>query len=146
MLIFRRQPVVSYIDGDVHMRQPSIRNHSSVARKSDLAPNNRRRTVHRSMTFAVHNERKYLQKPLRHSNSRISDIIKSYNESQEAAGKRRDAKQTYAEAFVAPPAILPDFDKEQEASFLDEDWLLQKSLERAGISQPGSVSDSHVIF
>jgi hypothetical protein len=98
------------------------------------------------MTFAVHNERKYLQKPLRHSNSRISDIIKSYNESQEAAGKRRDAKQTYAEAFVAPPAILPDFDKEQEASFLDEDWLLQKSLERAGMSQPGSVSDSHVIF
>ena len=41
----------------------------------------------------------------------------------------------YAEALVAPPAILPDFFTSQEEagdqpSLVDEDWMLQKSLEQ----------------
>ena len=42
-----------------------------------------RNTVQRSKTFSSTKERKYHQQPLTHTNSRISQIIRQYNQANE---------------------------------------------------------------
>lgn len=76
------------------------------------------------------NERRYVQRqtPLRHSNSRISEIIRQYNEAVQqnnANCSSEETKMDSLEHVIAPPAeSTNDF-----PSALDEDWVLQKSLE-----------------
>ena len=117
---------------EVHFRQPSIRHQTSAARKS---LGSSEVGLKRSLTFALgHNEqRKFVPhaRPLRHSNSRISEIIRQYNENQQKSGGYSSGKMEYEsgsdETVVAPPVAFPD---SNEVSSLDEDWLLQKSLEK----------------
>ena len=116
---------------EVHFCQPSLRSQTSAARKSTD-------NLKRSMTFA-HNERKYVPqaRPLRHSNSRISEIIRQYNENQlqKSSSFQHHDYESNDESVIAPPplasgleaTVAPD---SNEVSSLDEDWLLQKSLEK----------------
>ena len=75
------------------MRTPSIRNKSS-GNPSPTAPvsinptrSSLRNTVQRSKTFSSTKERKYHQQPLKHTNSRISEIIRQYNQANEMLAK-----------------------------------------------------------
>ena len=89
----RTYRTVTYLDGDVDMRTPSIRNKSS-GNPSPTAPasinptrSSLRNTVQRSKTFSSTKERKYHQQPLKHTNSRISEIIRQYNQANEMLAK-----------------------------------------------------------
>jgi len=162
----RRKSVISNFEGDVHMRQPSIRYQSSAARKSDNKPTIP--GVRRSLTFADGSQRrKYVphQAPLRHSNSRISEIIRQYNESQvQRSYFNQEAKANQvdinSEPLIAPPAAFPNNAEmvstvsagtnTDELSSADEDWILQKTLERKRSNSVGSAShkkkDSEIIL
>ena len=140
------------------MRAPSIRYESTAARKSS---ENRQKSLKRSMTFAHahnnhHNKEKdvgnksnqensgtnesgkfNIQTPLRHSNSRISEIIRQYNQSQQYQTSN-NGFGAFPEPLIAPPAAFPNTTTDNslassnnELSLVpDEDWLLQKTLER----------------
>ena len=128
-----QKPLRKCSSNEVHFRQPSIRHQTSAARKS---LGSSEVGLKRSLTFALghHSEqRKFVPhaRPLRHSNSRISEIIRQYNENQQKSGGYSCGKMEYEsgsdETVVAPPVAFPD---SNEVSSLDEDWLLQKSLEK----------------
>ena len=105
-IFFRTYRTVTYLDGDVDMRTPSIRNKTS-GNPSPTAPasinptrSSLRNTVQRSKTFSSTKERKYHQQPLKHTNSRISEIIRQYNQANEMLAKPGVSKTQWAKILT----------------------------------------------
>ena len=121
------------------MKNPSIRNISGqppdhINPRSSIRSTSTTVQLQRSKTFSSVKERKYQQQPLRHSNSRISEIIRQYNQANDII-KNSELKGGPLDSFIAPPPPIIDFRGK------DEDWELQKSLEQKTKSMSRNIDE-----